>query len=227
VSSYSRVRASALELFAARGFQATGIRDLAAASGLSLATLYYYMNNKEELLFGLMSESLERLQDDAETVLKEVHTPIEGLAALTIMHVLAHGLRQTQTVVVDTELRSLNEEHRAKIVELRDGYEQLWRQQLSDGAAQGMLSVPDLRITRLALLEMCTGVAYWYAPHGELELDDVAAVHADLVLAQVQARRGRKRLQLEDLDLPQVAWYHELVARQTSDTSGKHAAVVR
>jgi len=66
VSSYPRLRASALELFASRGFQATGIRDLAAASGLSLATLYYYMSNKEELLFSLMSESLERLQDDAE-----------------------------------------------------------------------------------------------------------------------------------------------------------------
>lgn len=215
MSSYPRLRASALELFASRGFQATGIRDLAAASGLSLATLYYYMSNKEELLFSLMSESLERLQDDAERALKEVRTPIEGLAALTIMHVLAHGLRQTQTVVVDTELRSLNQEHRAKIVELRDRYEQLWRRQLSEGVALNMLSVPDLRVTRLALLEMCTGVAYWYAPDGELELDDVAAVHAELVLAQVQARGGRKRLQLKDLNLPPVTWYHELVAHHT------------
>lgn len=127
MSSYARLRSTALELFASRGFQATGIRELAAASGISLATLYHYMDGKEDLLVRLMRESLGRLIDDARTVLAKVNSPIEGLAALTIMHVLAHGLRRTQTVVVDTELRSLGKENRDIIVALRDEYEELWR----------------------------------------------------------------------------------------------------
>ncbi|MFI8090417.1 TetR/AcrR family transcriptional regulator [Streptomyces sp. NPDC086080] len=211
MSSYARLRSTALELFASRGFQATGIRELAAASGISLATLYHYMDGKEDLLVRLMRESLGRLIDDARTVLAKVNSPVEGLAALTIMHVLAHGLRRTQTVVVDTELRSLGKENRDIIVALRDEYEELWRLQLAGGSASGTMTVPDARVTRLALLEMCTGVAYWYSDTGELGLDQVATIHADLVLAQVEARQEQGRIRLTDLDLPPITWFRELV----------------
>lgn len=214
MSSYQRLRSSALELFATRGFQATGIRDLAAGAGISLATLYHYMNSKEDLLVRLMWESLGRLNADARTVLAEAGSPVERLAGLTVMHVFAHGLRRTETVVVDRELRALKEESRQAVVALRDEYEEMWGRQLSDGTADGTLLVPDVRVTRLALLAMCTGVAYWYSEKGELDLDEVAVVHADLVLAQVGARRGSRQLRLEDLDLPPVAWFRELAVRE-------------
>lgn len=216
MSSYARLRSSALELFASRGFQATGIRELAAASGLSLATLYHYMDSKEDLLVRLMRESLERLIAEARTALADVRSPVEGLAALTLTHVLAHGLRRTQTVVVDTELRSLGEENRKAIVTLRDEYEDLWREQLAHGEESDTMTVPDARVTRLALLEMCTGIAYWYSEGGELGLDQVAALHADLVLAQVQARGGAHSLRLDDLDLPPITWYRELITGGSS-----------
>ncbi|MFP8887160.1 TetR/AcrR family transcriptional regulator [Streptomyces mangrovi] len=213
MSSYARLRSSALELFATRGFQATGIRDLAAGAGVSLATLYHYMDGKEDLLVRLMRESLERLNGDARTVLARVGSPVEGLAALTIMHVLAHGLRRTETVVVDRELRSLGEESRKSVVALRDEYEQLWGDRLVAGLAESSMSVPDIRVTRLALLSTCTGVAYWYSEEGELDLDRIAAVHADLVLAQVEARLGTRRVRLDDLDLPPIDWFRDLVTR--------------
>ncbi|GAA1909905.1 TetR/AcrR family transcriptional regulator [Streptomyces sodiiphilus] len=226
MSSYARLRSSALELFASRGFQATGIRDLAAGAGLSLATLYHYMDRKEDLLVRLMRESLVRLNTDARLVLAQVGSPVQRLAALTLLHVLAHGLRRTETVVVDRELRSLDEENRAAVVALRDEYEELWARQLAEGTASHTMSVPDTRVARLALLEMCTGVAYWYSDNGPLGLDEVAVVHADLVLAQVQARQGAERVSLADLDLPPVAWFRDLVTREEAghDETGRENA---
>lgn len=220
MSTYARLRASALELFAARGFQATGIRELASAAGLSLASLYHYMDHKEDLLVRLMRESLERLNADARTVLERTGpSPVAGLAGLTVMHVLAHGLRRTETVVVDRELRSLSEENRKAVVALRDDYEELWGRLLAEGARDHTMSIPDARITRLALLEMCTGVAYWYSDAGELDLDQVAAVHADLVLSQVEARNGDGRVRLDDLRLPPLAWFRDLVVREEPQTA--------
>ncbi|MDB1087138.1 TetR/AcrR family transcriptional regulator [Streptomyces sp. ACA25] len=214
MSSYARLRSSALELFATRGFQATGIRDLAAGAGVSLATIYHYMDRKEDLLVRLMRESLERLNADARTVLAQVHTPVERLAALTLMHVLAHGLRRTETVVVDRELRSLGPENRESVVSLRDEYEEMWGRQLVEGAASDTMSVPDVRVTRLALLAMCTGVAYWYSDKGQLSQEQVAALHTDLVLAQTDARQDGHRVRLADLNLPPIAWFRDLVVRE-------------
>ena len=42
--------ARAAKVFAERGYHSTTMRDLAAASGMSLAGMYYYVKGKEELL---------------------------------------------------------------------------------------------------------------------------------------------------------------------------------
>ena len=39
------------KIFAEKGFHRTSIRDIARATGMSLAGIYYYFRTKEELLF--------------------------------------------------------------------------------------------------------------------------------------------------------------------------------
>jgi hypothetical protein len=53
----------------------------------------------------------------------------------------------------------------------------------------GEFSFGDARITRLALLEMCNGVARWYSDRGPKHPAEIAESFADLALAMVGARR--------------------------------------
>jgi hypothetical protein len=53
----------------------------------------------------------------------------------------------------------------------------------------GEFSFGDARITRLALLEMCNGVARWYSDRGPKHPVEIAESFADLALAMVGARR--------------------------------------
>ncbi len=46
------IAAAALELFATRGYDAVTLADVAAAAGVSERTLYRYVSDKQELLFG-------------------------------------------------------------------------------------------------------------------------------------------------------------------------------
>jgi hypothetical protein len=52
----------------------------------------------------------------------------------------------------------------------------------------GEFSFGDARITRLALLEMCNGVARWYSDRGPKHPAEIAESFADLALAMVGAR---------------------------------------
>ncbi|ETK35286.1 TetR/AcrR family transcriptional regulator [Microbispora sp. ATCC PTA-5024] len=180
-----RVRAAAVRLFAEKGFNGTGIRELADAAGLSSASLYHYMGTKQDLLTEIMETSLNRLVAAARMLAGRGDGPAATIAALVQMHVAAHALRQDETIVVDNELRALTPERRVAVLALRDAYEQVWREVIDDGCARGAFRVPDARVARLALLEMCTGVARWYSPGGPLSLAEVTAAHAAMALAML------------------------------------------
>jgi AcrR family transcriptional regulator len=177
-----RVRQAAVKLFAAKGFHGTGIRDLAQEAELSSASLYHYMGTKEDLLVAIMSESLQRLLDAAEETTAGLTDPASRLSTLVALHVLAHAIQPDDTRVVDNEVHALTADARAEVVGLRDAYERLWADTIDDGVAAGIFHTGQPSVTRLALLEMCSGVARWYSPNGPLSLNQLASHYAELAM---------------------------------------------
>lgn len=53
-----RIAAVALELFVARGYDATTLDDIAAAAGISRRTFFYYYESKEQILQALKGKDL-------------------------------------------------------------------------------------------------------------------------------------------------------------------------
>ncbi len=188
-----RIREAAVELFAERGFHGTGIRDLAVRAGLSSATLYHYMGTKEDLLVSIMEQSLQRLLATARPVAGE-GPPLDRVVGLVQVHVLTHATWRRETRVVDDEMRALSPARRTGIVGLRDEYEGLWQHAIEAGRQAEVFRVDDARVARLALLEMCSGVARWYQPGGPIGLDELATRYAAMALgllgAQSVARSG-------------------------------------
>lgn len=212
-STGQRIRDAAVQLFAAKGFEATGIRDIAEAAGVSTAALYHYMGSKFDLLVAIMTGTMARLMRSAEELLDGVEQPAGRLATLVRTHVAAQVLEQPAPLVSDHEIRALPTEHRAAVVALRDRYEGLWSAALVDGSQSGSFRIDDPRIARLSLLEMCNGVGYWYRPTGPRSVVDVADLLADLALSMVEARRSNRRLRLGDVDGPPTARILETVIR--------------
>lgn len=182
LTTEQRVRRAAVKLFASKGFHGTGIRDLAREAGISSASLYHYMGTKEELLAAIMRECLDRLVLGARQVTDGVTDPPQRLASLVALHVLTHACRPAETRVVDHEVPALSEPARRRIVELRDEYEGIWADAIDDGMRKRCFTTAEPGVTRLALLEMCTGVARWYSPRGPLGLDQLASHYANLAL---------------------------------------------
>lgn len=188
VPTQKRVTDAALTLFSVKGFAATGIREIAEAAGLSSATLYHYMGTKEDLLIHLMSEGLRRFVSAARQSLSDVAGPERQLVALTRVHVATEAVMRRMSLVIDGEVRSLTNGER--VLALRDEYEALWAHTISLGVASQAFLVPQPRLARLALVEMCNGVAHWFSPVGQLTLSQVCDHFSDMALALVGARSG-------------------------------------
>ncbi|MFJ2682136.1 TetR/AcrR family transcriptional regulator [Pseudomonas sp. NPDC087342] len=74
------ILAAASEEFAAKGFDATQTRDIAARAGVPKANLYYYFQSKENLYAKVLLGFVEPLLE-ASAVLRESDDPVVGLQA--------------------------------------------------------------------------------------------------------------------------------------------------
>ncbi|MEO9137924.1 MAG: TetR/AcrR family transcriptional regulator [Jatrophihabitans sp.] len=167
------VHRAAVDLFSRRGYEATGIRELGAAAGVNSATLYHYAGGKQELLAEVMRLCLDELLDRGRIAQASSEIPTAQLAALIASHVGISALNPRTALVTDQEMRSLTEKRREVLTDVRDEYETLFTTVLARGAKDGSFDVSDVVLTRLALLEMCNGVAHWYRPGGRLGVQDV------------------------------------------------------
>src|SRR3979409_1694284 len=81
----------AAKVFADQGYHSTTMRDLAAATGMSLAGMYYYVPGKEELLHRAEQRCFPRVRGGAEHALAAGGNgradPVERLQAFIRHHV--------------------------------------------------------------------------------------------------------------------------------------------
>lgn len=76
------LRAAARTEFGRRGYEATTIRDIAAAAGMSTGMVYRLVGSKDELLTTIMSDYIGHVTAGWDAVMASKSTPVEKLDAL-------------------------------------------------------------------------------------------------------------------------------------------------
>lgn len=183
-----RIRSAAVDLFAAKGFHGTSVRDLAHAVGVEAASLYYHFPSKQDLLFDLFERIMDDLLELLHAALAAAGSPSDRLRAVVHSHVLYHITRRKEAFVSHSELRSLTPANLKRIVLKRDRYESAIRALLDAGVVAGEFNVPDLPVAANALLSMCSSVADWIKPRGRLQAEQMADLYGALAMRLVGAR---------------------------------------
>lgn len=83
--SRARILDSALALFAERGYDATSVREICDAAGITKPTLYHFFGSKEGLYRAIVGGPLERLHEDVAALLGGTGTFDERLGRVTRM----------------------------------------------------------------------------------------------------------------------------------------------
>jgi hypothetical protein len=141
------------------------------------------MGSKQDLLLTIMRDAMHELIEGARGALAEAGSPPEELAGLARAHVVYNGENLLDAYVGDAEIRSLDHSNRARIVKLRDSYEQLWAEVIARGVAVGDFHIGEQKLFRLAAIQMCNGITYWYTPAGPTSLPAIADELAGFALA--------------------------------------------
>nr|WP_288452990.1 TetR/AcrR family transcriptional regulator [uncultured Pseudomonas sp.] len=111
----------ARQLFAARGFHAVSLRELAQAVGLQAGSLYSHIHSKEALLEELIEEGYEQLIDSAQLRLRRAE-PGKALAAFLRHHLTFKFENSDWYVLASLESRHLNGEAQHELQALKVDY---------------------------------------------------------------------------------------------------------
>jgi AcrR family transcriptional regulator len=183
----TQIRRLAAEMFFERGYEATTMRELAAAIDIKTASLYYFFPNKEQILFDLIESVVKQLVLGARHLVDNERTHEQRLASLVVNHVVLHAMRPKESTLGDSELRSLTQKHLRANVRHRDEYERLVVEVLEGGAADSTFSLIDTKLTAYAIIAHSSHVGTWYRPGGRLTVGAVAEAYVDLALRMVDA----------------------------------------
>ncbi len=80
--SSDRILKKALELFAARGYEASSVREICEAAGITKPTLYHFFGSKEGVYRALVDGTLERYTAEMEALLAQPGAAREQLKRL-------------------------------------------------------------------------------------------------------------------------------------------------
>jgi AcrR family transcriptional regulator len=188
---------TASELFAAHGYDGTSVNRLARQVGISPAALYWHFENKEALLFALLTESMDEF-DRAIAEIPADLPPEDRLRALATTHTRSMierpkvkraagaGLSNAQLSgsLSPQRYRQFHQRVRSNIAR--------WRAVIEAGAQSGVFAVDDAGLATTAVLSMCESTGSWFHADGPVGVDELAAQYGDYALRLV-GYRGRPR----------------------------------
>src|SRR5258705_4501296 len=189
--------AAAARVFAERSYHATSMRDLAAASGVSLAGIYYYVKGKEELLHLIQERCFTQVLEGAKAAIAPETDAGERLKAFIRHHVAFFAAHMAEMKVLSHEANSLTGVGQRRVNAIKRHYVDLLEKLLKDASPDER--AVDRSAAAYMLFGMMNWIYNWYDPAGEIDPERLAELIARTFIGGVaQARspapRGRRVL---------------------------------
>jgi AcrR family transcriptional regulator len=172
------ILSAATRLFHEKGFARATTDEIAAEAGITKRTLYRYIGSKEALLLAIHEKFLGRVL----AAVDQTGPPDEQVATLLRNYVRTVVTNLDEIRVFFEERPHLSAASLARVVELRDPYEAVFRDTLRRGMSDGTFRTCDVPVVTEGALGVVANMYEWYRPGGRLSADQVADMIVELVL---------------------------------------------
>ncbi|MEU5430622.1 TetR/AcrR family transcriptional regulator [Streptomyces olivoreticuli] len=182
--------ATAAEVFAAHGYNATTVRRIADEAGLLAGSLYYHFDSKESMLDEILSTFLDELWAGYDTVLASGLGPRETLEALVTESFREIDRHRPAVAIYQRESRHLVGRPRfAYLADSQRRFEKAWLGTLRRGVAERVFRADlDTRLTYRFVRDTVWVAASWYRPGGAHTPEEIARQYLSMVLDGIAVR---------------------------------------
>ena len=174
-----RVLKAAAHCFNRKGYSGTSLKDVAARLGLTDPALYYYVRNKEELVYLCYLRAADVGREAMERAVPEGGNGLEQVQRYLRYHIeIMVGERGP--IAIMSEIPSLKPEHRDEVLALSRRHSLGFEKMLEGGIADGSIRQCDVRMTGNAIMGAINWIPKWF--HGDATLaESIVAEFPDVL----------------------------------------------
>jgi AcrR family transcriptional regulator len=162
-----RMLKAAAHCFNQKGYSGSSLKDVANMLGLTDAALYYYVRNKQELVYlcyvraaELGDEALQSARRQGGSGLQQVQQYIRNQVEIMV--------GEQGPIAIMSEIQSLPPEHRDDVLALSRRHSSNFEKLLQTGIADGSIRDCDVRMTGNAIMGSINWIPKWYRGDAEV-----------------------------------------------------------
>ncbi len=157
------LKAAAL-CFNQKGYSGTSLKDVASHLGLTDAALYYYVRNKEELVYLCYLRAAELGEAALDRAIADGGTGLDKARRYIRLH-SEFMVGDPGPVAIMSEIPSLKPDHRDEILSLSRAHSARFEELLREGIDDSSISPCDVRMTGNAIMGALNWIPKWH--HGD------------------------------------------------------------
>jgi AcrR family transcriptional regulator len=159
-----RMLRAAARCFNLKGYSGTSLKDVADLLGLTDAALYYYVRNKQELVYLCYVRAADVGREAMQRAIDEGEDGLETVRRYLRYHI-EYMVGDQGPVAIMSEIPSLKQEHREEVLELSRKHSAAFEALLERGIADGSIAPCDVRMTGNAIMGSLNWIPKWF--HGD------------------------------------------------------------
>jgi AcrR family transcriptional regulator len=184
------IRAAA-HAFNLKGYHNTTLDDIAAALEVTKPTVYYYVTNKEQLLFECFVAGVEQIRAGFREVRDQDITGRERLHAV-LRHYAKTIASEFGWVMVRVEEQDLSPDMSSHIKAMKSEIDQGIRRLIREGIQDGSIHPCDPKMTAFALAGSLNWIAHWYRENRSMTAAEIADAFITVFDNGLQPRRSAR-----------------------------------
>jgi AcrR family transcriptional regulator len=184
------IRAAA-HAFNHKGYHNTSLDDIAAALEVTKPTVYYYVTNKEQLLFECFVAGIEPIRAGFREARNPDIPARERLNAILRNYAKAMA-SEFGWCMVRVEEQDLSAEMSSHIKAMKSEIDQGIRRLIREGVQDGSIQPCDPKMTAFALAGSLNWIAHWYRENQSMSGAEIADAFITVFDNGLQPRRGTR-----------------------------------
>jgi AcrR family transcriptional regulator len=170
---------AAARAFRERGYHNTSLEDVASALNVTKPTIYYYVANKEEILFECFRAGLDEIKSVFGDLDASTHPARDKLLRL-IRHYGAAIAGEFGWCMVRAEDQDLSPAMSARVKTLKSEIDQRIRGLIREGVQDGSVERCDPKMTAFAIAGALNWISHWYHRDASLNPAEVGEAFAQV-----------------------------------------------
>jgi AcrR family transcriptional regulator len=179
-------------LFASRGYHSTSMRDIARELVMNQSSLYYYVDSKEDILFKIMNDAMDKALGTLEKICISKIPPERKLKEVLGFYTRYYAGDQERETLLVNEIKSLGEDYRSVLIEKQRRYVHLIRSILEDLAKTGRMKQIHPTVATFAFFGMVHYTIKWYRRDGSIGIDGLAESFVEIFTGGILAEDSLK-----------------------------------